>query len=170
VKGCHADIRKYADPWQSSAVAIFARGNLRKRKDKEASTMRHLRHPSFLLPLALALTLAASLVPRLTGQDAPPVVGEWTGTLNPGGQPKKHVVVHISAEQDGSLRGTIDYPDQDVSGVQITAITYRKSTLHFESTPGLCAYDGTMENDSSRITGVWKQAGTSLDLVLKRTP
>jgi hypothetical protein len=132
--------------------------------------MKQRRRSPFALRVGMALMLAASIVPRLTAQDAPPVVGERTGTLNPGGQPKKQVVVHISAEQDGSLRGTIDYPDQDVSGVQITAITYRKSTLHFESTPGLCAYDGTMETDSSRITGVWKQGGTSLDLVLKRTP
>jgi len=132
--------------------------------------MKQLRHLALALYLGLALILAGSITPRLTAQDEPPVVGEWTGTLNPGGQPKKHVVVHISAEQDGSLRGTIDYPDQDVSGVQITAITYRKLTLHFESTPGLCAYDGTMQSDSSRITGVWKQGGTTLDLVLRRTP
>jgi hypothetical protein len=131
--------------------------------------MKHLRHPSFLLHLAFALMLAASLVPRLAAQDPPPVVGEWTGTLNPGGQPKKHVVVHISAEQDGSLRGVIDYPDQDVSGVQITAITYSKSALHFESTPGLCVYDGTSDKDSSRIVGVWKQGGTTLNLVFRRT-
>lgn len=132
--------------------------------------MKQLRHSSFGLYLGLALMLAGSNVPPLVAQDAPPVVGEWTGTLDPGGQPKKHVVVHISAEQDGSLRGTIDYPDQDVSGVLITVITYSKSTLHFESTPGLCAYDGIMDKDSARITGVWKQGGTSLDLVLKRTP
>jgi hypothetical protein len=131
--------------------------------------MKQLRHSSFALCVGLALMLAGSIVPRLGAQDEPRVVGEWTGTLNPGGQPKKHIVVHISAEQDGSLRGTIDYPDQDVSGVQITAITYSKSTLHFESTPGLFAYDGTMDKDSSRITGVWKQGGTALNLVLKRT-
>jgi len=130
--------------------------------------MREPRDSSFALYVALALMLAFIIVPRLAAQDAPPV-GEWTGTLNPGGQDKKHVVVHISAEQDGSLRGTIDYPDQDVSGIEISAITYRKSTLHFESTPGLCAYDGTMDNDGSQITGAWKQAGTSLNLVLKRT-
>jgi uncharacterized protein len=132
--------------------------------------MKQLRHSSFALYVGLALVFAGNIAPRLQAQDAPPVVGEWTGTLNPGGQPKKHVVVHISAEQDGSLRGTIDYPDQDVSGVQITAITYSKSTLHFESTPGLCAYDGTLDKTASTITGVWKQGGTSLDLVLKRTP
>ena len=131
--------------------------------------MREPRDSSFALYVGLALMLAFIIVPRLAAQDAPPV-GEWTGTLNPGGQAKKHVVVHISAEQDGSLRGTIDYPDQDVSGVQITTITYSKATLHFESTPGLCAYEGTLDKGSSRITGVWKQGGTTLDLVLKRTP
>jgi uncharacterized protein len=130
--------------------------------------MREPRDSSFALYVGLALMLAFIIVPRLAAQDAPPI-GEWTGTLNPGGQAKKHVVVHISAEQDGSLRGTIDYPDQDVSGIEISAITYRKATLHFESTPGLCAYDGTMDNDGSQITGAWKQGGTSLNLVLKRT-
>ncbi|MGA7927659.1 MAG: hypothetical protein WCA20_16920 [Candidatus Sulfotelmatobacter sp.] len=131
--------------------------------------MREPRDSWFALYVGLAFMLAFIIVPGLAAQDAPPVVGEWTGTLNPGGQAKKHVVVHISAEPDGSLRGTIDYPDQDVSGVQITAITYGKSSLHFESTPGQCVYDGTMDNDSSRITGVWKQGGTSLNLVFKRT-
>ena len=70
--------------------------------------MREPRESSFALYVGLALMLAFIIVPRLAAQDAPPV-GEWTGTLNPGGQAKKHVVVHISAEQDGSLRGTIDY-------------------------------------------------------------
>jgi hypothetical protein len=132
--------------------------------------MKQLRHSSFVLHLGLALTLAGSIVPRLKAQDSSPVVGEWTGTLNPGGQPKKHIVVHVSAEQDGSLRGTIDYPDQDVSGVQITAITYSKSTLHFESTPDLSAYDGTLDKNATTITGIWKQGGTTLNLTLRRTP
>jgi hypothetical protein len=132
--------------------------------------MKQLHHSSFALYLGLALTLAGSIVPRLHAQDSSPIVGEWTGTLNPGGQPKKHIVVHVSAEQDGSLRGTIDYPDQDVSGVQITAITYSKSTLHFESTPDLSAYDGTLDKNATTITGIWKQGGTTLNLTLRRTP
>jgi|HubBroStandDraft_6_1064221.scaffolds.fasta_scaffold198202_2 hypothetical protein len=120
--------------------------------------------------VAFMFALAFIGVPGLAAQEASPVVGDWTGTLNPGGQPKKHVVVHISAEQDGSLRGTIDYPDQSVSGVQITAITYRKSTLHFESTPDQSAYDGIMDKGSSTVTGVWKQGAASLDLILRRIP
>jgi hypothetical protein len=126
---------------------------------------------SFALCLGLALMLALSIVPALSmAQDTRPIVGDWRGTLNPGAQPKKRIVVHISATQDGSLSGTIDYPDQDTSGIQITAITYREPTLHFESSSSLTVYDGTMNKDNSRITGTWKQAGENLNLVLKQTP
>jgi len=114
---------------------------------------------------------ALGLVPALTmAQVRRSIVGDWSGTLDPGAQPKKQIVVHISAAQDGTLSGTIDYPDQDTSGIQITGITYKKSILHFESIPSLTVYDGTMSWDKSTITGTIKQAGASLDLVLKRTP
>ena len=133
--------------------------------------MKRPRSLSFALCAGLTLALALGLAPALAmAQDTQPIVGDWSGTLNPGAQPKKRIVVHIAAAQDGTLSGTIDYPDQDTSGIQITAITYRKSTLHFESTPSLTVYDGTVNQDSSRITGIMKQAGASLDLILKRTP
>jgi hypothetical protein len=53
---------------------------------------------------------------------------------------------------------------------QITAINYKEPTLHFESSPGLASYDGTMNKDHSAIAGTWKQGGTSLSLILKLTP
>jgi hypothetical protein len=93
------------------------------------------------LGLAFTLILGLALTPTLTvAADPPRIVGTWEGVLDPGAQPKKHVVVHISADQDGSLSGTIDYPDQDVSGIQITAITYKAHILHFESTPNLSSF------------------------------
>jgi hypothetical protein len=102
--------------------------------------------------------------------DAPrPIVGDWEGTLDPGAQPKKRVVAHITADQDGNLNGTIDYPDQDASGILITGITYKEPALHFESTPDLSSFDGTVNKENSELTGTWKQAGKALDLVLKRT-
>src|SRR5271154_5426437 len=126
---------------------------------------------SFALYAGITLALAFWIVPAVTiAQNTQPIVGDWSGTLNPGAQPKKRIVVHISAAQDGSLSGTIDYPDQDVSGVVMTSITYSKSALHFESKPSLTFYDGTMDGDKSKITGTMKQASESLDLVLIRTP
>ena len=124
----------------------------------------------FQLCLGLALMLGSALAPVLTMADDPPrIVGTWEGVLDPGAQPKKHIVVHISAEQDGSLSGTIDYPDQDVSGIPITAITYKAHNLHFESTPNLSSYDGTLNKEDSEIVGTWKQGGTPVSLTLKRT-
>lgn len=131
--------------------------------------MKRHRAPSFRLCLGLMLMLGAAMAPpRTVAADATAIVANWEGTLDPGAQPKKRIVVHISAAQDGSLSGTIDYPDQDTSGILITAITYKEPTLHFESNQGF--YDGTMNKDKSEITGTWKQGGTPLSLVLKRTP
>jgi hypothetical protein len=100
----------------------------------------------------------------------PPIVGAWEGTLDPGAQPKKRILVHISTAGDGSLMGTIDFPDQSVSGNVITAITYTEPTLHFESRSMQVSYDGAMNKDNSAITGTWKQSGATLSLVLKRSP
>jgi hypothetical protein len=123
---------------------------------------------SFWLGLGVVLIVALGMMPAPTmAGDTALIVGTWEGTLDPGAQPKKQIVVHISAAQDGTLSGTIDYPDQDTSGILITAISYKESILHFESNP--CAYDGTVNKDGSEITGTWKQGGTPLSLALKRT-
>src|SRR5450755_1254021 len=139
-------------------------------KELESSTMKKLLLLSTLCR-GLALALGLSLLPTVAmAQNPKPVVGNWEGTLDPGAQAKKRIVVHISAAQDGSLSGTIDFPDQYTSGIQITAITYKEPALHCESTPSLIVYDGTMGADKSSIVGTLKQAAQSLDLVLKRTP
>lgn len=133
--------------------------------------MRMLRLLSFVIGSALALLLLLK-APNdfVMAADSRPIIGDWEGTLDPGAQPKKRIVVHITAGQDGSLAGTIDYPDQDTSGIMITAITYKDPVLHFESSATLAVYDGSISKDSSEITGTWKQGGKGLDLILKRTP
>ena len=115
----------------------------------------------FIFWLASAKTMAVDTTS--------PVVGIWEGTLDPGAQPKKRIVLHISAGQDGILSGTIDYPDQDTSGILITAITYKQPSLHLESSAILASYDGAMNKESSEMTGTWIQNGSKLNLILKRT-
>jgi uncharacterized protein len=126
-------------------------------------------HASFGLCVGFALILVLGIVPTIMAAD-PPIVGNWEGTLDPGAQPKKRVVVHITAAQDGSLNGTIDYPDESSSGALITAITYKEPALHFESTSGQVSYDGTMNKENSEIAGTWKQGTATLSLTLKKTP
>jgi len=130
---------------------------------------KHRAFP-FGLWLGLTLMLGLAILPALMLAADPPIVGAWEGTLDPGAQPKKRILVHISTESDGSLSGTIDYPDQSVSGVAITAITYQEPTLHFESGSQHAAYDGTMSKDNSKLTGTWKDGGAPLTLILQKTP
>jgi len=72
--------------------------------------------------------------------------------------------------QDGSLSGTIDYPDESASGALITGITYKEPAFHFESTSGQVSYDGMMNKENSEIAGTWKQGTAALSLTLKKTP
>jgi hypothetical protein len=120
-------------------------------------------HPlSSPLCAGLILMLGLGVAPIVLAAEASSIVGNWEGTLDPGAQPKKRLLVHISSAQDGTLTGTIDYPDQGTSGILITAITYKEPTLHFESNQIQGLYDGTMNKDQSEITGSWKEAGASL--------
>ena len=125
---------------------------------------------SFGLCVGFMLILVLGIVPTMMAADPSPIVGNWEGTLDPGAQPKKRIVVHITAAQDGSLSGTIDYPDESASGALITAITYKEPALHFESTSGQVSYDGTMNKENSEIAGTWKQGAAALSLTLKKTP
>ena len=125
---------------------------------------------SFGLCVGFALILALGIVPNTLAATPSPIVGNWEGTLDPGAQPKKRIVVHIAAAQDGSLSGTIDYPDESASGALITAINYREPALHFESNSGHISYDGTMNKENSEIVGTWKQGASPLRLTLKKTP
>jgi hypothetical protein len=143
----------------------------REIRGKRRSTVKKPLVSSFVLCVGFTLMLGLRIMPTLAmAADTQPIVANWEGTLDPGAQPKKRIVVHITASQDGSLSGTIDYPDQDTSGILITAITYKESTLHFESSSIQGSYDGTMNQDNSEITGTWKQGGAPLSLILKRTP
>ncbi len=77
---------------------------------------------SLWLGLGVVLILALGMMPAPTmAADTTLIVGSREGTLDPGAQPKKQIVVHIAVAQDGTLSGTIDYPDQDSSGILITA-------------------------------------------------
>jgi hypothetical protein len=124
----------------------------------------------FSLCLGFMLILALSNVPTMMAADPSPIVGNWEGTLDPGAQPKKRIVLHITAEQDGTLSGTIDYPDDSTSGSLLTGITYKAPALHFENASAQVAFDGTMNKENSEIVGTWKQGAAVLTVTLKKTP
>src|ERR1039457_3498293 len=90
---------------------------------ESGETVRMCRLSSFMLGAGLTLILGLPFAssPAVAAADARPVIGDWEGTLDPGAQPKKRVVVHISAAQDGTLNGTIDYPSEKKFRGTVTA-------------------------------------------------
>jgi len=85
----------------------------------------------------------------LRAADVSLVVGNW-GTLDPGAQGKKRIVIHIAAAQDGTLD-----PDENASGsLAPRHPSTRPSST--ESSASLVVFDGTMSKDNSEIDGVWK--------------
>jgi hypothetical protein len=125
---------------------------------------------SFDLCVCFVLILGLGIVPTMMAADPSPIIGNWEGTLDPGAQPKKRIIVHIAAAQDGSLSGTIDYPDENASGALITAINYKEPALHFEISSGQVSYDGTANKENLEIVGTWKQGAAPLRLTLRKTP
>jgi hypothetical protein len=125
---------------------------------------------SFMFRLGIAFATILGVATSSAAADATSIAGNWEGTVDAGARSKKRIVVHINVAQDESLSGTIDYPDQDASGTAITVITYKEAILHFESAPGLAAFDGTVNKEKTEINGTWSQNGVALSLTLKRTP
>jgi hypothetical protein len=125
---------------------------------------------SFMFRLGFAFAMILVVNTASMAADATPIAGTWEGTVDPGAQSKKRIVVHINIAQDGSLGGTIDFPDQNASGTAITVITYKEPILHFESGPSLTVFDGTFNKDKTEISGTWNQNGVALSVTFKRTP
>src|SRR5207253_7385725 len=93
--------------------------------------------------------------------------GQWSGSL-PAGEAILHLVLHISKVEDGSFKATIDSLDQGVYGIEVTALTSKDSTLHFNVSSVGASYEGKFTADRNGIEGDWTQGSYSLPLVFHR--
>ena len=93
--------------------------------------------------------------------------GHWTGSLQ-AGEAVLHLVLHVSKAEDGSLIATIDSLDQGVYGIEVTSLTQKASTLHFNVASVGASYDGRIAADHRTIEGDWTQGSVSLPLIFHR--
>jgi pimeloyl-ACP methyl ester carboxylesterase len=123
--------------------------------------MKTLFRSRALLALALLLTAAGGSLPCAASA---PLDGAWMGTLTtPGGNLR--VVFHFTPGPDGGLKGTLDSPDQAVTGLPIDKVTLDQGMVHCEIAIVRGTFDGTLAADGQSIAGTWKQ-GQSLPLTL----
>lgn len=128
--------------------------------------MKH--HGLRLRILGVVIGLACMFLSGVAaGASGPGVVGDWQGSLDTGGGSLR-VVIHVLQGKDGKLTASLDSPDQNASGIEVSSITYKEPDVHFEVERIGGSYDGKMNKDSSEIAGNWSQGGASLPLVFKR--
>ncbi len=108
-----------------------------------------------------ALTFLAATVAR--AQD---IAGDWQGTIRTG-MGELRLVLHVTKSADGTLKASVDSPDQNAAGVTIDSITLEGNKLKFASAPLKASYEGTLKGADS-INGSWTQ-GQKLPLDFKKT-
>lgn len=115
-------------------------------------------------------TLVCALLFNLmavSSASAQAVDGDWQGTLK-AGPAELRLIVHLSRDEAGALKATLDSPDQGANGIPVTSISLADSTLRFEIQQINGSYDGKVNAEATAITGTWRQAGSSLSLDLVR--
>ena len=116
--------------------------------------------------LCLSLGLVTSVHAQVPDSDASSLEGSWQGTLDVPGA-SLQVVIHLDRE-DTQWRGTLDSPDQGVSGLTMDTVTVQNDSLSFAINDIAGRYEGH-QVEADTVHGTWMQGGSEFALVLART-
>jgi pimeloyl-ACP methyl ester carboxylesterase len=106
------------------------------------------------------------LTQLVMAQGGPGVEGNWMGTLNAGAV-RLRIALKVVKAPDNSLSAKFTSLDQGGTELPVARIEQAGMTVKFELKPG-ANFEGTLNADSSEISGTWKQNGAQLPLVFKR--
>jgi hypothetical protein len=93
--------------------------------------------------------------------------GIWEGAMDINGTPL-HLRLNFTKNADGSIAGTLDSPDQKVTGLRIDSISRAGDSVKLEVKTIGGSYQGTLNKEASTLTGTWTQMGNGLPLTLQR--
>lgn len=105
------------------------------------------------------------LVFSMTVINAQDITGAWKGALDVQGT-KIALIFHLQNNGNG-VTATMDSPDQGAAGIPVDSASFAENTLLLAIKAAGISYKGTL--DKNIITGVLKQAGMELPLVLTKT-
>lgn len=114
---------------------------------------------------------AAQAAPAAPAQSAAPaiqatVAGDWEGVLDTGVS-QLHLVLHLTAGTDGTLKATLDSVDQGAKGIPVSSIMLKNGKLNMTVDAVQGTYEGTVNTDANGIDGTWSQ-GAPMTLNFKR--
>lgn len=92
----------------------------------------------------------------------------WEGTLTLPNDIRLRLVFHLTTNADGTIRATMDSPDQAANGVKVDEVVRKDGSLKIVMKAILGEYQGKLNEAGTEATGDWKQAGASFPLTLKK--
>ena len=109
-------------------------------------------------------TLSAVAIAIHVPTAAQNAIGDWEGALTP----ELNVVVHIAEPLEGAaLVGTLDSPDQGVTGLALANVSASEGALRFEVPAVNGAFEGKWNSAENAWAGQWSQGGPSMPLTLR---
>jgi hypothetical protein len=118
----------------------------------------------FTNQLTKVIVLFAAFMLTGIAASAQDITGQWNSLLSIQGV-NLRLVFHITKSGD-SYKATMDSPDQNATGIPVSAISFDGSKLTLTASSIGMSYEGAYKNDS--ITGTFKQGGLSAPMTLKR--
>jgi len=104
--------------------------------------------------------------PANTG-DVQVLEGVWEGVLDANGT-QLHLRFNFTKNADGSITATVDSVDQGANGLPVASIARTGDTVKMDVKTVGGSYEGTLNKDTSAMTGTWSQSGGSLPLTVQR--
>ncbi|MFC2156378.1 alpha/beta hydrolase family protein [Acidobacteriota bacterium] len=94
------------------------------------------------------------------------IEGYWLGVLDVG--TPLRIGFNITIEQDGSLKATMDSPDQGAKDLSVDSATFENSTLTIVYEQAGLRYTATYSEETDDLKGTLEQAGMKLELNMKK--
>lgn len=92
------------------------------------------------------------------------ISGTWEGTLTFSGVNLR--IVFNFEENEGTVTGTIDSPDQQVYGIAVEEVTVDGNSISLDARSIQGSFKGLLSEDKKSISGNWSQAGLTIPLEL----
>jgi len=125
-----------------------------------------------------SISASVNLVDRLGHRNQEPataataqekLVGNWHGVLDAGAV-KLRLVLKVVKQANGSLKASLDSPDQGATDLSLDSIVLTGADVNFKMTsPAAADYEGKLSADGSEISGHWIQGPQRFALDFKRS-
>jgi hypothetical protein len=96
------------------------------------------------------------------------LLGYWNGALESDGAIVLRAGLEFAPAPCGQVYATFDSPDQGTNDLPFTSLALAGDSLRFGLSYLNGAFAGVVSADGARISGIWSQDGTTLDLQLTR--